>query len=261
MSVEVTPNLGLLKPAQEDFYNVADFNKNMEKIDEEFTEHVNDKENPHHVTAAQVGAVGGSGYAKFYRYATDLGLTDDAITMQGIMNAMEGSSYGLFSVTPSWTAEVFPSNNYGTLFVAKHQNTRCFAIFQSQESYDFHYGSISSSCVWGGWKKLADAENCLPLDGSKSMNGSINFRGSNFTNKYFEVRPQEDGNMLIGGKIRDVGKWLSLHGGVELKRFLKIIYNSTEYNIFGEHNVTNGNTDLTAGTSALASGCIHLVYE
>lgn len=29
MSVEVTPKLGLLKPAQADFYNVDDFNDNM----------------------------------------------------------------------------------------------------------------------------------------------------------------------------------------------------------------------------------------
>jgi len=32
------------------------------------------------------------------------------------------------------------------------------------------------------------------------------------------------------------------------------------YNIYGEHNITKGTTDIGAG-SALANGCIHLVYE
>ena len=36
--------------------------------------------------------------------------------------------------------------------------------------------------------------------------------------------------------------------------------NRTDYNIFGEHNITKGTTDIGAG-SALATGCIHLVYE
>lgn len=35
----------------------------------------------------------------------------------------------------------------------------------------------------------------------------------------------------------------------------------TFYNIYGEHNITAGTTDLTAGTSALATGCIYQVYE
>lgn len=34
MSAEVTPNLGLLKPAQEDFYNVDDVNQNMDILDQ-----------------------------------------------------------------------------------------------------------------------------------------------------------------------------------------------------------------------------------
>lgn len=36
---------------------------------------------------------------------------------------------------------------------------------------------------------------------------------------------------------------------------------ATVYRIYGEHNVTKGTTDLTAGTSPLADGCIHIVYE
>ena len=33
------------------------------------------------------------------------------------------------------------------------------------------------------------------------------------------------------------------------------------YNVYGEHNITKSTTDLTAGTSALTTGTIYLVYE
>lgn len=36
---------------------------------------------------------------------------------------------------------------------------------------------------------------------------------------------------------------------------------SKRVKIYGEHNVTSGTTDLTAGSSPLAKGCIHIVYE
>lgn len=38
MSAEVTPSLGLLKPAQEDFYNVDDVNQNMDTLDQVIAE-------------------------------------------------------------------------------------------------------------------------------------------------------------------------------------------------------------------------------
>lgn len=46
-----TENLELKKPAQEDFYNVDDFNENFQKIDD----FAGRKDNPHNVTKAQVG--------------------------------------------------------------------------------------------------------------------------------------------------------------------------------------------------------------
>lgn len=36
---------------------------------------------------------------------------------------------------------------------------------------------------------------------------------------------------------------------------------SKRVKIYGEHNVTSGTTDLTAGVSPLGKGCIHIVYE
>ena len=64
-----TPNYSLILPAQEDYYNVDDFNDNYTAIDEELKNnadgldaaadkidtHMADKQNPHSVTAEQLG--------------------------------------------------------------------------------------------------------------------------------------------------------------------------------------------------------------
>lgn len=45
-------------------------------------------------------------------------------------------------------------------------------------------------------------------------------------------------------------------------RLLDTVDGTTKnYNLYGEHNITKGTTDLEAGVSELKSGCIHLVYE
>lgn len=52
-----TKNINLKKPDQSDFYNVDDFNRNSDKIDEfakNTSDHIADKQNPHNVTLEQV---------------------------------------------------------------------------------------------------------------------------------------------------------------------------------------------------------------
>ena len=54
---ETTPNYGLIKPDDDDFYNVDDFNKNADVIDTALSNasaHIGRKDNPHNVTAAQL---------------------------------------------------------------------------------------------------------------------------------------------------------------------------------------------------------------
>ena len=54
-----TTNYDLIKPDAQDYYNVDDFNENADRIDEELKrreDHESDTNNPHQVTAAQVGA-------------------------------------------------------------------------------------------------------------------------------------------------------------------------------------------------------------
>ena len=54
-----TANYDLIKPDSEDYYNIEDFNQNADILDEELKkreDHEADTNNPHQVTAAQVGA-------------------------------------------------------------------------------------------------------------------------------------------------------------------------------------------------------------
>ncbi len=54
MAIETT-NYKLKKPLQTEYYDVDVFNENMDTIDKTINEHINDGDNPHKVTKAQVG--------------------------------------------------------------------------------------------------------------------------------------------------------------------------------------------------------------
>lgn len=54
-----TTNYKLIKPLPEEFYNIEEFNSNMDIIDEALgdgADHAKNTENPHNVTAEQIGA-------------------------------------------------------------------------------------------------------------------------------------------------------------------------------------------------------------
>lgn len=55
--METTTNYGLKKPAGSDYYNIEDFNGNADILDATLHDHEADQDNPHGVTAAQVGAM------------------------------------------------------------------------------------------------------------------------------------------------------------------------------------------------------------
>ena len=68
--MKTTKNYGLIKPEPAEYYDVEQFNQNMDVLDEkikeiakettDFTAHVGSKNNPHGITAAQIGALTGS---------------------------------------------------------------------------------------------------------------------------------------------------------------------------------------------------------
>lgn len=90
--MQKTTNYGFNKPESNDFYNIDDFNENMDVIDaklkeveeasgksEELTEHIANKKNPHEVTAAQIGALTMDDVRMRYVTKTDMvQIKDDA---------------------------------------------------------------------------------------------------------------------------------------------------------------------------------------
>lgn len=52
-----TEKYRLTKPEKNDYYNIGVFNENMDIIEKEMAGHTDRKDNPHSVTAEQIGAV------------------------------------------------------------------------------------------------------------------------------------------------------------------------------------------------------------
>ena len=117
--MQKTPNLGLVKPSQEDHYNIDDFNTNADILDESVTVH-NNSANPHHgseptitVLAANRGGTGNTSL-QATRNAMGLGNTTGVLpaanggtghtSLQATRNAM-----GLGNTTG-----VLPAANGGT---------------------------------------------------------------------------------------------------------------------------------------------------
>lgn len=65
---------------------------------------------------------------------------------------------------------------------------------------------------------------------------STDYRGIRIKPETTEVESSVSIHEIVGGEVND-------------------------YKLYGEHNITKGTTDLTAGTSELKDGCIYLVYE
>ena len=134
------------------------------------------------------------------------------------------------------------------------------------------YASLDGS-TGADWKEIFTGD-AVPLDGSKAMTGDLSIeksyprlhlkipstgRSLDFlaTDDYVEVVTKLNTTNYRGIRIKpetaELENSLNLH---------EIVGGAVEnYKIYGEHNITKGTTDLTAGVSALKDGCIHLVHE
>lgn len=118
----------------------------------------------------------------------------------------------------------------------------------------------------------------LPLTGG-ILNGNVNVKKSSNWGQFLATsasgyyRAFESDDSRIRLDVRDVDQssdrrfldFYSKTGMSDLAKALQLANvvsgTTTSYKIYGEHNVTKSTTDLAAGTSSLATGCIHLVYE
>lgn len=125
-------------------------------------------DNPHEVTAAQVGAL------KVYASITELGLTEAEATAQDIVEAMDTNSILLHQLGATATEAVlaFPYN-YSLLIVIKRSNSyayfRCIGTMNTGIYYGYYNGG--SSVSWRGWSTLF-----LPLTNGAGFHNSV-YRG------------------------------------------------------------------------------------
>ena len=132
---ENTKNLNLKKPAQNDFYNVDDFNENFQKLDE----FAGRKDNPHGVTAKQIGAV------------PMLNGLDDGVDINSVTNS------GFYRLNRN-PINVPSGNEYGQMIVVHGGNdTITQMVFPHNLSKMFlRNGNPSEIGGSGGWKEWVE---------------------------------------------------------------------------------------------------------
>jgi hypothetical protein len=116
---------------------------------------------------------------------------------------------------------------------------------------------------WQDWIEVFTTKGGT-LSGELNMTNGINIRrmqsGSSITQRLYPMGDVIGDSYTVGIErlVNGVGEsafQFNRHGAM-----IKDSANSKYYKIYSEHNVTRGTTDITSG-SALATGCIHLVYE
>lgn len=127
---EYTKKLQLKKPTPEDFYNVEDFNENMDKIDA--------------LTPEDIGAVG-------IAHAKNVDI--DTLIKDGVYRLGEHSSV--------------PSNlHFGTLLVMNGADSETYSqigVSYAHSVMMFRGGIMSNGTVqWGAWKRTADTDTAAP---------------------------------------------------------------------------------------------------
>lgn len=224
------------------------------------------------------------GALKVYNNITELGLTEATATAQQIVELMQDNSILLHPASENAsTSNLAMPFNYGLLIVFKRSNN--YADFEyngigSNTKY-FAYYNGASTTIWSGWKELFTTEG-------GTLKGLLDF---NNLSDYFVLRKgrkidnithwmtmgvsaggevtiehytndegadgwngtKVDGRLTIGSAKKDLGNAIRFADGTKS--------DSKFYKIYGEHNITKSTTGVTANSTALATGCIHLTYE
>lgn len=121
---------------------------------------------------------------------------------------------------------------------------------------------------WNGWTEVATANKFLPLTGGTLTGGTVWLY-----NGYGRILSDETVLRLCAlnsPKDTNNRRSLLIHpatntdnpGITHALRLFDVVNGvSTGYDIYGTHNIIANQTDYTAGSTALATGAIHLRYE
>lgn len=202
---------------------------------------------------------------KSYIGLPPIGLEVGTETIESIVEAMPTWSEIIATVGSQCNISIYPST-YGTLRVTKcSDNSRVIFEFVKKSSnqrwlgvYD---GSVSQS--WSGWIETANPSGYLTLDGSRAMNGTIDFaaKGADYnTDSWFAIGMDNESISLLSRK-NGKNRRLNLNNITSsLTDALRLWYyddgNEHTARIFGEHN-----TSLLAATiqNLISGGSISMV--
>ena len=247
--------------------------------------HMTNTNNPHGVTATQVGAVSLVSLVGIGLNSSNFSDTDIFENLKQIYEAMpnysEFKGYGLnTSLTKSIVAKLNEDLGMSLgsvtviLHIMKYSNN---APMRVDVMYDYTgYGGSDRvfTCIFNTdsnnnhtLTKFAQSFNpsgFLPLTGG-TLTGELSIKNGNgsleASSSYLVMRSKVDDNnnrrLIVYNHTN--GPSGVLEKAVQLAN--TIDGNSKPYILYGAHNITAGTTDLTAGTSALTTDCYYDVYK
>ena len=249
-------------------------------------------------TASDIGAVPVTRKINNKSLSEDLSLTANDIGAFGLVGEIPKDAdldnyYTLGSYYCAGTNATTIANSPVTLafnlYVLQAQDSRVIQLLTVTSTNDAQstiYYRKRASAAWSTWKSFATTDYALPRDGSGAMTGSFKFNSASPL-----IHPQEDSSatylrLFSGVGTSDAGYaggagiqlYNSAHATQSLRGRFRIHANdgtleSVLYgtpngvlkwcnnDIYHIGNITAGRTDLTAGTSTLATGSIYDMYD
>ena len=265
-----TENLNLKKPAQEDFYNVDDFNENFQKMDD----FAGRKDNPHGVTKSQVGldkvdntsdvekpvsTAQATAIASAKKAGTDAqnglnthianksnphGVTPEQVgavpellgnSNDTKINFLFGDHRRLTNHVDATVPNLPIESNYLHMYTSHGSSVDTCLSMPTDYGYDvFYYSAYDKT-----WRKIADASKFLPLVGGVISGNAVGLNGG-----YGQVYC--DGNNINifskNATNKNAGRYLGvynnkngLHDSVTMTEIAEDGSHKT-YRIYGEHN-------------------------
>lgn len=227
---------------------------------ESWDSHIFNKDNPHNLTADQINAfpytdarsadfdmtaiLQGGGHQGFYK------------TNQDTL----GTPYkqGITSYSTSLILSYANSTTYGfqLAFIQGGPNPIAYRRFADRvlSDWTFSFLPTTGGTLTGNLFINKDLAPQITLSNLSTSRTGYFIEGND---NYLSIINKKDDNNQQSLYIKQESD--SINEAVKIGR--KVDGTTNYYNIYGTHNITKGTTDLTAGSSELATNAIYLVYE
>lgn len=231
-----TKNLGLIKPEQEDFYNVDDFNQNFQKLDD-FSGR---KDNPHDVTAEQTNAV----QRDIWVFAS----TKENSLLDFIKSKIaENYTSGVIQVNASngiadVPDDILSANGVGNYFLCifqKHYYDYIRVTLCADSSlYEYSNRASLTSDTWAtDWVQRMNPNGYLPLVGG-TLQGDFRFnkgKGALIANDYGAyLQSRKDASNYRNIRVDNPTQTTDARGWLKLVDCAN--GSEKQYRLYGEHN-------------------------